>query len=76
MHMPGRRRSLTDRLSSARRERRALRAAVGAWNDEHAAGTITEDEAEQYLAALEDVSTSRVDRDGEEATPTSSDLGA
>ena len=41
-----------------------------------AAGTITEDEAEQYRAALEEAFTFRVTWDGEEATPTFSGLDA
>ncbi|GAB3306538.1 hypothetical protein GCM10027451_13920 [Geodermatophilus aquaeductus] len=41
-----------------------------------AAGTITEDEAEQYRAALEEAFTFRVDWDGEEATPTFTGLAA
>ena len=41
-----------------------------------AAGTITEDEAEQYRAALEEAFTFRVDWDGEEATPTFTGLEA
>jgi hypothetical protein len=39
-------------------------------------GTITQDEAEQYLAALEEAFTFRVNWDGEEATPTFSGLDA
>ncbi len=41
-----------------------------------AAGTITEDEAEQYRAALEEAFTFRVNWDGEEATPTFTGLDA
>ncbi|RBY80055.1 hypothetical protein DQ239_02900 [Blastococcus sp. TF02-09] len=41
-----------------------------------AAGTITEDEADQYRAALEDAFSFRVNWDGEEATPTFSGLDA
>ncbi|RBY90633.1 hypothetical protein [Blastococcus sp. TF02A-26] len=41
-----------------------------------AAGTITEDEAEQYRAALEEAFTFRVTWDGEEATPTFAGLDA
>jgi polyhydroxyalkanoate synthesis regulator phasin len=41
-----------------------------------AAGTITEDEAEQYRAALEEAFTFRVTWDGEEATPTFTGLAA
>jgi DNA-binding phage protein len=41
-----------------------------------AAGTITEDEAEQYRAALEEAFSFRVNWDGEEATPTFSGLDA
>ena len=39
-------------------------------------GTITQDEADQYLAALEEAFTFRVTWDGEEATPTFSGLDA
>ncbi len=39
-----------------------------------ASGEITEDEAEQYRAALEEAFTFRVNWDGEEATPTFSGL--
>ncbi|SNS32131.1 hypothetical protein SAMN04488107_2194 [Geodermatophilus saharensis] len=39
-------------------------------------GTITEDEAEQYRAALEEAFTFRVTWDGEQATPTFSGLDA
>jgi hypothetical protein len=48
----------------------------GAIDDLLAAGTITEDEAEQYRAALEEAFTFRVDWDGEEATPTFTGLAA
>jgi hypothetical protein len=41
-----------------------------------AAGTITEDEAEQYREALEEAFTFRVNWDGEEATPTFCGLDA
>ena len=41
-----------------------------------AAGTITEDEADQYRAALEEAFSFRVNWDGEEATPTFSGLDA
>ncbi|MBM7805033.1 ABC-type transport system substrate-binding protein [Geodermatophilus bullaregiensis] len=41
-----------------------------------AAGTITEDEAEQYRAALEEACTFRVTWDGEEATPSFTGLDA
>ncbi|SFU06405.1 hypothetical protein SAMN05660657_05274 [Geodermatophilus amargosae] len=41
-----------------------------------AAGTITEDEAEQYRAALEEAFSFRVNWDGEEATPTFTGLDA
>jgi polyhydroxyalkanoate synthesis regulator phasin len=41
-----------------------------------AAGTITEDEAEQYREALEEAFTFRVDWDGEETMPTFSGLDA
>ena len=40
------------------------------------AGTITEDEADQYDAALEEAFSFRVNWDGEEATPTFSGLAA
>ena len=40
------------------------------------AGTITEDEADGYLAALESAFTFRVTWDGEEAMPTFSGLDA
>ena len=39
-----------------------------------AAGTITQDEADAYLAALEEAFTFRVTWDGEAATPTFSGL--
>ncbi|MGY1771193.1 hypothetical protein [Blastococcus sp. SYSU D00813] len=39
-------------------------------------GVITQDEADQYLAALEEAFTFRVNWDGEEATPTFSGLDA
>ncbi len=55
-------------------------ALVDAWSpaidDLLAAGTITEDEAEQYREALEEAFTFRVTWDGEEATPTFSGLDA
>ena len=41
-----------------------------------AAGEITEAEAEQYRAALEEAFTFRVTWDGEEATPTFAGLSA
>jgi hypothetical protein len=41
-----------------------------------ATGEITEDEAEQYRAALEEAFSFRVNWDGEEATPTSTGLNA
>jgi hypothetical protein len=53
---------------------------VGAWSPAIdavlASGEITEDEAEQYRAALEEAFTFRVNWDGEEATPTFSGLDA
>ena len=55
-------------------------ALVDAWSpavdDLLAAGTITEDEAEQYRQALADAFTFRVTWDGEEATPTFSGVDA
>ena len=55
-------------------------ALVDAWSpavdDLLAAGTITEDEAEQYRQALADAFTFRVAWDGEEATPTFSGVDA
>lgn len=39
-------------------------------------GTLTEDEGEQYLAALEEAFTYRVTWDGEEATPTFAGIGS
>ncbi|MGY1779674.1 hypothetical protein [Geodermatophilus sp. SYSU D01036] len=39
-------------------------------------GLITQDEADRYPAALEEAFSSRGDRDGEEATPTSTGLAA
>ena len=41
-----------------------------------ASGEITEDEAEQYRAALEEAFTFRVNWDGEEATPAFTGLDA
>ncbi len=55
-------------------------ALVEAWSpaidDLLAGGEITEAEAEQYRAALEEAFTFRVNWDGEEATPTLSGLSA